>query len=67
LKSIISKFPKCQRAELAVQWLIDGEPFRVRLIVRWNLETKGLENNYVSQSLGGGEISTNHFPRPGWR
>lgn len=43
LKAITSKFPKCQRAELAVQWLIDGEPFRLRLIVRWNPETKSFD------------------------
>lgn len=39
-KAIISKFPKQQRAELNVEWLIEGEAFRVRLIVRWNPETK---------------------------
>ncbi len=39
-QAIISKFPKQQRAELEVEWLIEGEPFRVRLIVSWNPETK---------------------------
>ena len=39
-QAIISKFPKRQRAELDVEWLIDGEPFRVRLIVSWNPQTK---------------------------
>jgi Transposase DDE domain len=39
LQAITSKFPKHQRAELAVEWLIKGEPFRARLIVRWNPET----------------------------
>jgi hypothetical protein len=39
-QAIISKFPKQQRAELEVEWLIDEEPFRVRLIVRWNLQKK---------------------------
>ena len=39
-QAIISKFPKRQRSELDVEWLIEGEPFRVRLIVRWNPETK---------------------------
>jgi hypothetical protein len=43
LKAITSKFPKCQRAELAVQWLINGEPLRLRLIVRWNPETKSFD------------------------
>lgn len=40
LQAIVSKCPKRQRAELEVEWLIDGEPFRSRLIVRWNPETK---------------------------
>ena len=39
-QAIIGKFPKRQRAELDVEWLINGEPFRVRLIVSWNPETK---------------------------
>ncbi len=39
-QAITSKFPKRQRAELEVEWLIEGEPFRVRLIVSWNPETK---------------------------
>src|SRR5439155_13623382 len=39
-QAIISKFPKGQRSELDVEWLIEGEPFRVRLLVRWNPETK---------------------------
>jgi hypothetical protein len=39
-QAIIAKFPKRQRSELDVEWLIEGEPFRVRLLVRWNPETK---------------------------
>ena len=39
-QAIISKFPKQQRAELEVEWLIEGEPFRVRLIVSWNPQKK---------------------------
>jgi hypothetical protein len=39
-QAIISKFPKRQRAELEVEWLIEGEPFRARLIVSWNPEDK---------------------------
>lgn len=39
-QAIISKFPKQQRTELEVEWLIDGEPFRVRLIVSWNPQKK---------------------------
>ena len=40
LQAIISKFPKQQRAELEAEWLIEGEPFRLRLIVRWNPQKK---------------------------
>lgn len=40
LKAITSKFPKQQRAELEVEWRIEGEPFRLRLIVRWNPQKK---------------------------
>jgi Transposase DDE domain len=43
-QAIISKFPKRQRAELDVEWLIAGEAFRVRLIVRWNPETKRFDD-----------------------
>jgi hypothetical protein len=39
-KAVVSKFPKRQRAELDVEWQIEGEPFRVRLIVSWNSQTK---------------------------
>ncbi len=37
---IASKLPKRQRTELNVEWLIEGEPFRVRLIASWNIQTK---------------------------
>jgi hypothetical protein len=39
LQAILSKCPKRQRSGLEVEWLRKGEPFRPRLIVRWNLET----------------------------
>src|SRR5438128_7996658 len=42
-QAITSKFPQQQRAELAVEGLIEGEPFRGRLSVRWNPETKGFD------------------------
>jgi Transposase DDE domain len=42
-KAIVPRFPKRQRAELEVEWRIDGEPFRVRLIVSWNPETKSFD------------------------
>jgi len=38
-QAITSQFPKQQRAELAVEWLIEGAPFRGRLRVRWHPET----------------------------
>jgi hypothetical protein len=40
LKAIVSTFPKQQRAELDVKGLIDHQPFRVRLMVRWNPEKR---------------------------
>lgn len=43
LKAIIAKFPKQQRAECQVEWLLDHEPFSLRLIVRWNPETKSFD------------------------
>jgi hypothetical protein len=43
LKAIISKCPKRQRAELEVEWLLEGEPFHLRLIVRWNPEKKSFD------------------------
>jgi len=39
-QAIISQCPKRQRAELEAEWLIAGEPFRARLIVSWNPQTK---------------------------
>jgi len=39
-RAIASKLPKRQRAELDVEWLIEGEPFCVRLIASWNPQTK---------------------------
>jgi Transposase DDE domain len=39
-QAISAKFPQRQGTELAVEWLIEGEPFRARLIVSWNPQTK---------------------------
>ena len=39
-QAIIAKLPKQQRAELEVEWLIDGEPFRLRLIVSGHPQEK---------------------------
>jgi Transposase DDE domain len=40
LQALASKWPKQQRAELEVEWFIEGEPFRARLIVSWNPKDK---------------------------
>jgi hypothetical protein len=39
-QAIISKLPKRQRTELDVEWQIDHQPFRCRLIASWNPETQ---------------------------
>lgn len=39
-QAIISKLPKRQRVALIVEWLIDHQPLRLRMIVSWNKETK---------------------------
>ncbi len=39
-QALTSKWPKQQRAELEVEWLIEGERFRARLIVSWNPKDK---------------------------
>jgi hypothetical protein len=44
LQAIVSKFPKRQRAECQVEWLKEHEPFTLRLIVRWNPETKAFDS-----------------------
>jgi len=44
LQAIITKFPKRQRAELEVEWLMDHAPFRLRLIVSWHPETKSFDD-----------------------
>ena len=39
-QALSSKWPKQQRSELEVEWRIEGEPFRARLIVSWNPKDK---------------------------
>jgi hypothetical protein len=39
-QALMCKFPKQQRSELEVEWLIEGEAFRVRQIVSWNPKDK---------------------------
>ncbi len=48
-QAIVSKFPKQQRTELEVEWLIEGEAFRLRQIVSWNPEDKCF--NYLLTNL----------------
>ena len=48
-QALTSKWPKQQRAELDVEWLIEGEPFRARLIVSWNPKDKCF--NYLITNL----------------
>jgi hypothetical protein len=40
LKAIQAKLPKRQRVELVVQWHVDAQPLRLRLIISWNRQTK---------------------------
>lgn len=54
-QAITSKFPKRQQCELEVQWLIEGEPFRVRLIVRWNPQKKCFD--YLLTNLPQGQYT----------
>ncbi len=39
-QAIITTLPKKQRGELDVEWLIDHQPFRLRLIASWNKKTQ---------------------------
>lgn len=39
-QALTAKWPTQQRAELEVEWRIEGEPFRARLIVSWNPKDK---------------------------
>jgi hypothetical protein len=40
LQTIHAKLPKHQRVELRVEWLVDGAPLCLRLILSWNRRTK---------------------------
>jgi len=40
LKTVHAKLPKRQRVELGVEWQVDGQPLRLRLVVSWNRQTK---------------------------
>jgi hypothetical protein len=39
-QAIVTRLPKKQRGELDVEWLIEHQPFRLRLIASWNKETQ---------------------------
>jgi len=41
-QAILTTWPKQQRGELDVEWLIEHQPFRLRLIASWNKETQAL-------------------------
>jgi hypothetical protein len=40
LKAIHTTLPKRQRVELVVQWQVDAQPLRLRLIISWNRQTQ---------------------------
>jgi hypothetical protein len=40
LQAIMATLPKRQRVHLLVEWWIESQPFRLRLIVSWNNKTK---------------------------
>ncbi len=39
-KTIVAKLPKKQRISLTVEWLIEGKPFRLRMIIMWDKKKK---------------------------
>ena len=47
-QAIITKLPKKQRGELDVEWLIDHQPFRLRLIASWNKETQAFVSLFTN-------------------
>jgi hypothetical protein len=40
LKAIHAKLPKRQRVELVVEWQVEKQPLRLRLLISWNRQTK---------------------------
>ena len=40
LKTVHAKLPTRQRVELGVEWQVDGQPLRLRLVISWNRQTK---------------------------
>ena len=47
-QAIITTLPKKQRSALDVEWLIDHEPFRLRLIASWNKETQAFVSLFTN-------------------
>ena len=39
-QAIVATLPKRQRVSLIVEWWVEGQPFRLRLIVIWNKKTQ---------------------------
>jgi hypothetical protein len=40
LQTVHANLPKRQRVELGVEWQVEGQPLRLRLVVSWNRQTK---------------------------
>lgn len=40
LKEIVKRLPKKKSCDLEVEWMVDGEALKLRLIVTWNKKTK---------------------------
>jgi hypothetical protein len=47
-QAIIPNLPKPQRGELDVEWLMDHQPFRLRLIASWNKETQAFVSLFTN-------------------
>ncbi len=55
LRDIRGKLLKSQRMDMDVEWRLQGSPFRCRLIVSWNPETKAYQ--YLLTNLSRAEFS----------
>ena len=47
-QAIITKWPKTQRGELDVEWLMDHHPFRLRLIASWKKATQAFVSLFTN-------------------
>lgn len=59
LRDIKGKLLKSQRMDMDVQWPLKGGPFRCRLIVSWNPETKAYQ--YLLTNLSRAEFSVDNI------